>query len=315
MMTAANNNNSESNPTSAINTSNINKHSIVTGANWKNVNNWHWVEKNCLPWAREYLTEKLLAISVEDGSQSARIERVDKIEGDVDVNVRKGKVIYLFDLTLEMNWAGRTVDGQECGGGITMRDCSFDDEPEEYEVEMSCKREAEATRRILFETLVKKQLRQLINGVFRQFPKDLIAAHGPDLLVKADASKQQQQSQQAAGSVPSSAAASAVVEEKKAAAATEKKKATPVSLSNTVTITLTTEFKCSAMDLYAALTDESRVAAWTRSKPAIHPHAGGTFSMMDGQVSGRFESVVPGETLVQKWRLKQWPEGIMGIIT
>lgn len=170
-MMTANTNDTDNNTT----ISNVNNNSIVTGANWKNVNNWHWVEKNCLPWAREYLTEKLLALSVSDGSQTARIDRVDKIEGDVDVNVRKGKVIYLFDLSLELNWSGQTVDGQECSGSITMKDCCFDDDPEEYEVEMSCKRESDASRRVLFDTVVKTKLRQQINSVFLEFPKDLIA--------------------------------------------------------------------------------------------------------------------------------------------
>lgn len=121
------------------------------------------------------------------------------------------------------------------------------------------------------------------------------------MLVKADASKTGAQSK-AAQQKSSDGSATA-------AGKSLEKKLTAAAAIPTVNITLTTEFKCSGADLYAALTDEGRVAAWTRRKPSVHPHAGGTFTLMEGQVSGRFESVVPGETLVQKWRLKQWPEG------
>jgi hypothetical protein len=51
------------------------------GANWKNVNNWHWVEKNCLPWARDYLTQRLEKLTFKDpsGKGSVWVEKVQKV--------------------------------------------------------------------------------------------------------------------------------------------------------------------------------------------------------------------------------------------
>ena len=79
---------------------------MTAGANWKNVNNWHWVEKNCLPWAQDYLREKLVGLKVNHEGASVSVKAVPTIEGDVDVNQRKGKVIYVFDINVTMDWQG-----------------------------------------------------------------------------------------------------------------------------------------------------------------------------------------------------------------
>lgn len=76
--------------------------------NWKNVNNWHWVEKNCIEWARKWLSNNLKTISGVHVNDYADIcvSSVSDIEGDVDLNVRKGKLRYLYDLSLKL-----TVEG------------------------------------------------------------------------------------------------------------------------------------------------------------------------------------------------------------
>jgi activator of HSP90 ATPase len=74
--------------------------------NWKNVNNWHWVEKNCLPWAQEYLGEKLKGLQVTKGPLQVQIDAVSSVSGDVDLNQRKGKVITIYDLAIKMDWKG-----------------------------------------------------------------------------------------------------------------------------------------------------------------------------------------------------------------
>lgn len=76
----------------------------ATQANWKNPGNWHWVEKNTLPWTTEYLKERIL-----------KFENVRKMEvkGDANVCMRKGKVLYIFDLECEINWEGRIYNTEE----------------------------------------------------------------------------------------------------------------------------------------------------------------------------------------------------------
>lgn len=71
-----------------------------------NPNNWHWVNKDAAPWARDYLEEILTGISAKEGDVTAKVDKVISMDGDVDVNQRKGKVITLFDVKVQLEYSG-----------------------------------------------------------------------------------------------------------------------------------------------------------------------------------------------------------------
>lgn len=71
-----------------------------------NPNNWHWVNKDASPWAKEYLTQNLCTITAEEGGVTAKVERLLSMDGDVDVSQRKGKVITLFDVKVQLEYSG-----------------------------------------------------------------------------------------------------------------------------------------------------------------------------------------------------------------
>ena len=71
-----------------------------------NPNNWHWVNKDVSAWAKEYLEESLIQVSAEEGGVSAKVQKVLSMDGDVDVSQRKGKVITLFDVRLQLEYTG-----------------------------------------------------------------------------------------------------------------------------------------------------------------------------------------------------------------
>jgi activator of HSP90 ATPase len=77
----------------------------MTNANWKNVNNWHWVEKNCASWASEYFTTNIKGTAVESEEYKLRISD-SEVTGECDVNVRKGKILYFYDLVVKLEWKG-----------------------------------------------------------------------------------------------------------------------------------------------------------------------------------------------------------------
>ena len=74
-----------------------------------NPNNWHWVNKDVSEWAKEYLQTNLPGISAEAGDVSAKVTKVNSMEGDVDVSQRKGKVITIFDVKLQLEYEGKHV--------------------------------------------------------------------------------------------------------------------------------------------------------------------------------------------------------------
>ena len=71
-----------------------------------NPNNWHWVNKDVSEWARQYLDKNLTTIYAKEGDVSAIITNVASMDGDVDVSQRKGKVITLFDVKLQLDFEG-----------------------------------------------------------------------------------------------------------------------------------------------------------------------------------------------------------------
>lgn len=71
-----------------------------------NPNNWHWVNKDASAWAKQYLEENLTTISAEEDGVTAGIKKLLSMDGDVDVSQRKGKVITLFDVKLQLEYEG-----------------------------------------------------------------------------------------------------------------------------------------------------------------------------------------------------------------
>ena len=71
-----------------------------------NPNNWHWVNKDVKDWALDYLEKSLVGTSAQEGDVSAKVSKIMSMDGDVDVSQRKGKVITLFDVKLQMEYEG-----------------------------------------------------------------------------------------------------------------------------------------------------------------------------------------------------------------
>lgn len=66
----------------------------------------HWVNKDAREWTKDYFSENLTVISAEENGVSAKITKVLSIEGDCDVNQRKGKVVTIFDLVVKLEYSG-----------------------------------------------------------------------------------------------------------------------------------------------------------------------------------------------------------------
>ena len=104
-----------------------------------NPNNWHWVNKDTSEWARTYLEQNLIGLSAVEKDVSAKITKIVSMDGDVDVSQRKGKVITLFDVKLQLEYEGKTEDEEDVGGTITIPEVAHDTEEDEYVVCSLCR--------------------------------------------------------------------------------------------------------------------------------------------------------------------------------
>ncbi len=53
------------------------------------------------------------------------------------------------------------------------------------------------------------------------------------------------------------------------------------------------------------------VQVFTQSDAIVQAYKGGLYSIMGGHITGEFLECVRPSRIVQKWRLKSWPEGII----
>ncbi|EEY22066.1 Hsp90 co-chaperone AHA1 [Verticillium alfalfae VaMs.102] len=264
-----------------------------------NPNNWHWVNKDVSPWAKEYLETTLLKLQAEDGGVTAKISKLVSMDGDVDVSQRKGKVITIFDVKLVLEYSGSTPDEADVSGTITVPEVAHDTEEDEYVFDIDIFAESKDKQPV--KDLVRSKLVPQLRSEFSKLSSALIAEHGKDI-------------QHAPGSNPSSGFSTPKVHAPAStskSAAQSSAQANNGGVVNTVTLNETTEFRTSADQLYETFTDPGRIAAFTRAPPKVFEGAkkGGKFELFDGNVSGEYLELESPKRIVQSWRLKQWPAG------
>jgi activator of HSP90 ATPase len=74
-------------------------------------------------------------------------------------------------------------------------------------------------------------------------------------------------------------------------------------------------FKASPHEVYEALMDAKKHAAFTGGKASMSRAIGGKFSAYDGYIAGKNIKLVPDKKIVQDWRAVDWLEGWFSRIT
>lgn len=280
-----------------------------------NPNNWHWVDKNCIDWAKSYFDEKLARSKVQtDDGKSVTVSSVSSLEGDVEVCQRKGKVISLFDLRIILNIEGVSAPDKTFKGSITIPELAYDTDAEEIQFDISIYNEDSDSEKMRLVT--KRDLLPVLRQRLLAFGRDLISSHGSDIQLNSDLvnSKFTKENQIESSKKLSAAAASAALSGVAASTASTASKPTTTSSSNvpkynTATLHLEPTFNTTAEQLYITLLDGQRVSAWTRSQAQIEAKEGTDFKLFGGSVTGQNKKLVLNERIVQSWRLEDWKAG------
>jgi len=74
------------------------------------------------------------------------------------------------------------------------------------------------------------------------------------------------------------------------------------------------DFKTSPQRIYEALLDEKQFSAFSGTAAQIHREAGGAFKLFGGRVIGRNIELIPGQRVVQAWRVETWAPGFYTIV-
>ena len=66
--------------------------------------------------------------------------------------------------------------------------------------------------------------------------------------------------------------------------------------------------------VYETLLSSQRFGEFTGALAKIEAREGGAFSCFDGQIVGRNIELIPGERIVQAWRVAAWDEGSYSVV-
>jgi len=265
----------------------------------RNVNNWHWVEKNAEPWSRTCLNELLIGQTIEKGPLKVQLKEFKKLEGDATANNRKAKLIFLYDWQIEISFSA-TVSGSELEykGVLEIPNLSDENDADEIDlnviVETRGPHEAELRHLLNNQGLkfIRKQLGIYIKKLKEEFSKGLILKTDVKQVVVKEGAK--------SGVFDKRSFQNEVITEKSAQKVPEKVEITSFEISES--------FKVPPPRLYEILTQPELVKAWAGTS-SIDPKVGGQFTFFGGQITGSFVSLKENEELVVKWRLKDYPQG------
>nr|CAX71081.1 Activator of 90 kDa heat shock protein ATPase homolog 1 [Schistosoma japonicum]CAX76403.1 Activator of 90 kDa heat shock protein ATPase homolog 1 [Schistosoma japonicum]CAX76408.1 Activator of 90 kDa heat shock protein ATPase homolog 1 [Schistosoma japonicum] len=277
-------------------------------ADAKNVNNWHWSDKDATNWSIKTIKQLLQGSIIENDLYTCKIAEVSKCEGEANVHVRKGKLIYFYEWQITIDWEG-IIKGSDnktkFKGKVEVLNLSDEYTVDELETETSWTSSSDDGDLVgnfmksFGVDFIKSKLREYLRQLKEEYAQDLI------LPTKNDANGKSTNTTQSGAALnkPTNKATSTPDEVKG-----------PRDLSNR-DLSITDEFFCTPDDLYRVFTTKELVQAFTRSEAIMDSVVGGTYSVFSGNITGIFDVLVPGKTIQMKWRKREWPENHYSLLT
>jgi len=242
------------------------------------------------------------------------VSKLKDMEGDVELGMRKSKLITIFDVRLEVAWTATHTDGSTISGSLTIPEVSHEviiDGLTEYTYDWSLDDSQEPTgetsRDKLF-LIVKQQLPPQLSRKLEEFTKAIVDTHGKDILITPTASGSATPSAVVSSSPAVTPAAVAAVTSATNASPAPGSKSTKVL--NRSVVRVEAQFMISAEDLFSFLTDESKIPQWSRSPALSNAKEGANYSLFGGGVIGKYLTVDRPRSFAQSWKLKSptWPD-------
>lgn len=288
-----------------------------------NVNNWHWTDKNCLPWAKQYFQRVLQNKSFKspDNNITFAITNVSQLEGDCEVNQRKGKLMSLFDMEMVLNF-DTSCRGNQYSGTIKIPEIAFDSDVESYQYDLTILKE-KSDDSFLIRDFFKSSVKKDLSSIFYRFNQDLLAENAKDIQLDAEnvTSTYTAQNAQQTKSIQSTAtkAAPQTSPETSAENLPPKSSATTskTTKQNSTTIKFQETFTTRASQLYETYLSPQLIQAWSRG--TFHPLSpppsasllkeGDSYGLFNDNIVTKVKQLKAGDKdceIVLGWRLSDW---------
>uniref|UniRef100_A0A383VZK0 Activator of Hsp90 ATPase AHSA1-like N-terminal domain-containing protein n=1 Tax=Tetradesmus obliquus TaxID=3088 RepID=A0A383VZK0_TETOB len=272
-----------------------------------NVNQWHWSEKDCSEWSKQRLEQLLGDLTLLNGPATAKTTGLKSVEGDSILNIRKAKLIASYELAIKVRWQGTTAGGQHGSGLIELPYVADENHDEDPEVKVLLPTEDAASQQLKAEILAKGK--EPIYAAIRTYVQELrsgVPGKPGNSSSSAAAAAAGSGSGAAAAAANGSAAAAAVPRPGSSGSGSAAAKK-----SSKRSVSMTEKFYARSQDIFECFTVQGRIQAFTQSAALVQPQPGGTFSWFNGNITGTFQELVPGQRLVMSWRFNSWEEGCL----
>lgn len=267
----------------------------------RNVNSWHWEERDLSKSTHEALKEVFkgfsLLTSEDDSAMKLSIEEVSDVSGDVTVAQRKGKIMCYFELKLTLKWRGK-VDGVSVDGKLIMPEIEHDNFSGSFEINVTCTDNNAASKKA--EEWIRNNARAMVRAEVKKYFEELFKTHQVGTMVP---SKQSSSAPSTAAAKPVSTPASAV-------------KPTPVAVSSSSSnsFSWTMQWRVPIDELFSILMNDSRASIYTRAPAKINPQTNGAFEFLGGVITGVYSNVQAPTEISMQWRLSSWPSGVFSSV-
>ncbi|PKA49592.1 hypothetical protein AXF42_Ash004132 [Apostasia shenzhenica] len=287
-------------------------------ADGTNVHNWHWAERDCLEWSRSFLSSLLSDLTLIDGEGGIfiRTKTLDKLDGEAYVNVRKGKVIPGYELSISLSFDAEARSGGEGDGeppllrftgSVEVPYLADENADEDPEIRVTVRGDDGPIGRRIKDAFAATGKAVILEKI-RSYV-EIMSGGGP-AKDELDAKKVPPAAGKSPAVVTNFAKATTTEPASQEVADSAGKKKAKKDVEGFKTITLTEKFSCRARDIYEILMDENRWKGFTQSNARISREVGGQFSLFDGSITGVNEELQEGKLIVQKWRFSSWNDGI-----
>ncbi|RDX67701.1 Activator of 90 kDa heat shock protein ATPase-like 1, partial [Mucuna pruriens] len=276
-----------------------------------NVHNWHWSETNCLEWSRTFFTNLLSNLPILDGEGNLFLKTTSlrNLQGEAYINIRKGKIIPGYEISLTLAWQGEAKDSLgvsllKVDGTVEIPYISDENADEDPDVRITVNDEGPVGKRIK-EAMVSKGKPLILDKV--RVWVQAMAKGGP---VKDELNTKKV----TPTPVPSPSPAATTTTTTTVNAPTKSSAAKKEEKKGRKSISLTERFNCRARDLYEILMDENRWKGFTQSNARISKEVGGEFAIFDGSVTGTNLELQEAKLIVQRWRFGSWNDGVQSTV-
>eukprot|EP01025_Chloroclados_australasicus_P006891 TRINITY_DN1218_c0_g1_i1.p2 TRINITY_DN1218_c0_g1~~TRINITY_DN1218_c0_g1_i1.p2 ORF type:complete len:405 (+),score=56.41 TRINITY_DN1218_c0_g1_i1:141-1217(+) len=282
-----------------------------------NVNNWHWQEKDCIPWTKQRLSELFKGLSLltqPSTTTYATAMDVSSVNGEAFLNVRKKKLIPSYELEIKIDWIG-SHSGQEVKGQIVLPYVAEENHDEDPEIKITLQsnnsREAEELKQMIF-----KQGKDQIIKAINTFVEEFYAGKPANVQIEAESNTKSAQQSNGSQHNQNSQNNNNKPNTNGFKNDTNSKQTKTLSNGNSKgrNIRIQNRFYASSKDLFHCFTDAGRIQGYSQSPAQVDAKVGGSFSMYGGSIQGVFKELVEGELIVMDWRFSDWGDDVYSVV-